>query len=60
MLLRQYASAVICRRTLEKIQFSLGNCRLPRRISKAVSSCPLSHARVCSSNPPVVSSISDP
>ena len=35
-----FASAMICRRTLEKIQItfgkSLGNCRVPRRISKAV------------------------
>ena len=30
-----FALAIICRLTLEKMQISLGNCRLPRRISKA-------------------------
>ena len=38
-IVKKYASAVICRRALQKIQISLGksfgNCRVPRRISKA-------------------------
>ena len=29
-------STIICRRTLEKIQISIGNCRVSRRISMAV------------------------
>ena len=31
----KFVSAVICRRTLEKIQISFGSCPVPRRISKA-------------------------
>ena len=39
MLLRQYASTIICQHTLKKIQISLSkslsNCRVPQQISKA-------------------------